>query len=82
MFYDFWPINTKTYLVITHGIPKTFNPSAPNSIKKLRLENNFVDGSLICVKWLADNSDLPKQSGSLMSDFYYSYTSSHSSKKK
>jgi hypothetical protein len=31
-----------TFLVIAHRVPKTFNPTAPSSISKLNVENNFT----------------------------------------
>ena len=58
-----------TFFVIAHGIPKDFNPLAALAITKLSVENKFPEGDLVRVKWLADNSESPKQVGSIVLAF-------------
>jgi hypothetical protein len=58
-----------TYSIIAHGVPKSFNPTAPSSVSKISVENNIRDGDLIRIKWLADNSESAKQAGSIVLTF-------------
>jgi hypothetical protein len=58
-----------TFSVIAHGVPKSFNPIAPASIGILSMENNFPEGNLIRIKWLAENFDESKNAGSIVLTF-------------
>ncbi|PLW43278.1 hypothetical protein PCANC_17379 [Puccinia coronata f. sp. avenae] len=65
-----------TYSVIAHGVPKSFNPAVPTSISKLAIKNQFAEGDLIRIKWLANNSNSEKQAGSIVLTFINKDTAS------
>jgi hypothetical protein len=58
-----------SFMIIAHGIPKDFDPTSQVSIDKITVANNFSIGDLVKMKWLADNSETPKQAGSVVLSF-------------
>ncbi|PLW11618.1 hypothetical protein PCASD_25239 [Puccinia coronata f. sp. avenae] len=63
------PPTPSTFLVIAHGVPKAFDPIAPSSISKLNVQNDFNNGDLIRIKWLANNLTNEKQAGCIVLTF-------------
>jgi hypothetical protein len=58
-----------TFSIIAYGVPISFNPTAPTSIGKLLVENNFADRDPIRIKWLANNLETAKQAGLIVLTF-------------
>ncbi|EFP92455.2 uncharacterized protein PGTG_18280 [Puccinia graminis f. sp. tritici CRL 75-36-700-3] len=58
-----------TYLVMAHGIPKTFDISRPANLALLASKNNFQAINLARVRWMGSNEPSTKKAGSLVLAF-------------
>jgi hypothetical protein len=58
-----------TYLVMAHGIPKTFDISKQANLNLLASKNSFQASELTGVRWMGSNEPSAKKAGSLVLSF-------------
>jgi hypothetical protein len=58
-----------TFLVMAHGVPRSFNIGNPASIALLASKNNFQATDLARVRWMGSNKGTTKKAGSIIFSF-------------